>query len=163
MWPLTGALGEHSISQYTERQLAASKVPLLAPELRGYRMFFPEANAYSGTFGYLLLPRPVETSAADRERLGIWVTVAPPVAGFAPPDACGVYRGVTQIDAGPCEQVAPDTWRSSRSGAIRYIARREGAVVLLDGGGPTVSDEDLRAMADTLTVRKPAYFLHPNG
>ncbi|MFD7915505.1 hypothetical protein ACFV30_33150 [Streptomyces sp. NPDC059752] len=163
MWPLTGALGEHSISQYTERQLAASKVPLLAPELRGYRMFFPEANAYSGTFGYLLLPRPVETSAADRERLGVRVTVAPPVAGFAPPDACGVYRGVTQIDAGPCEQVAPDTWRSSRSGAIRYIARREGAVVLLDGGGPTVSDEDLRAMADSLTVRKPAFFLHPNG
>ncbi|WP_329095601.1 hypothetical protein [Streptomyces sp. NBC_01439] len=105
----------------------------------------------------------METSAADREELGVRVTVAPQVAGFAPPDACEVYSGVTQMNLGPCEQVAPDTWRSSRSGGISYVARHEGAVVLLDGGGPTVSDGDLGTMADSLTVRKPAFFLGPNG
>ncbi|MFG2233042.1 hypothetical protein ACGFNX_24050 [Streptomyces sp. NPDC048723] len=59
--------------------------------------------------------------------------------------------------------MAPDTWRWSQSGSIRYIARREGVIVVLTGGGPTVSDGDLRAMAQSLTVRKPAFFLDPNG
>ncbi|MFF2787396.1 hypothetical protein ACFVT6_11595 [Streptomyces sp. NPDC058049] len=163
MWPLTGALGEHSISADTERRIAASEVPLLAPELNNYRLYFPEADRYDGTFGYLLLPRPVETSAADREQRGVRVTVAPQVPGFAPPDACEVDRGGTRVGAGPCEEVAPDTWRTSSYGSIRYIARREGVIVVLNGGGPTVSDEDLRAMARSLTVRKPAFFLDPNG
>ncbi len=35
--------------------------------------------------------------------------------------------------------------------------------MVLTGGGPTVSDDDLRAMAESLAVRKPAYFLDPNG
>ncbi|WP_314244941.1 hypothetical protein [Streptomyces sp. DSM 40907] len=167
MWPLTGALGERSISQYAERQLAASKVPLLAPELHGYRLYFPDASSYKGTFDYLLLPRPVEASAADREARGVRVTVAPQAAGFAPPDVCEVDSNGARVDTGPCEQVAPDTWRwsgsGSGSGSIHYIARREGVIVLLTGGGPTVSDEDLRAMARSLTVRKPAFFLGPNG
>ncbi|MFE5810557.1 hypothetical protein [Streptomyces sp. NPDC056491] len=162
-WPLTAALGERSITDRAEGELVASKVPLLAPDLHGYRMYFPEASEYSGTFGYLLLPRPVETSAADREQRGVRVTVSPPVAGFAPPDVCEVESGGPRVDAGPCEQVAPDTWRSSRAGSIRYIARREGVIVVLTGGGPSVPDGDLRAMADSLAVRRPAFFLDPNG
>ncbi|WKD30906.1 hypothetical protein [Streptomyces xanthophaeus] len=163
MWPLSAALGERSISAYTERQIAAAEVPLLAPELNDYRLYFPEADVYDGTFLYLLLPRPVETSAADREQRGVQVTVGPQIPGFAPPDVCEVYGSRTRVDAGPCEQVAPDTWRSSWNGSIRYIARREGVIVVLSGGGPTVSDEDLRAMAGSLTVRKPAFFVDPNG
>ncbi|MFJ6835546.1 hypothetical protein [Streptomyces sp. NPDC091209] len=163
MWPLTAVLGERSIREHTEQELAASRVPLLAPELHGYRVYFPRADEYSGTFGYLLLPRPVKTSAADREDRGVRVTVAPQVAGFAPPKACEVDSGGTWADGGPCEQVAPGTWRSSRYGSIRYIARREGVIVVLTGGGRTVSDHDLRVMAKSLTVRKPAFFLDPNG
>ncbi|MFJ3517001.1 hypothetical protein [Streptomyces sp. NPDC090131] len=155
--------GGRGITDRAERELVASKVPLLAPDLHGYRMYFPEASEYSGTFGYLLLPRPVETSAADREQRGVRVTVSPQVSGFAPPDVCEVESGGSRVDAGPCEQVAPDTWRSTRGGSIRYIARREGVIVVLTGGGPSVPDGDLRAMADSLAVRRPAFFLDPNG
>ncbi|MFE9634709.1 hypothetical protein [Streptomyces sp. NPDC006463] len=159
LWPLTGALSDHRVSEDKLRELAASRVPLLAPEASGYRMYFPEANKYSGTFGYLLLPPSVKTSDADREQRGVRVTVGPQVAGFAPPDACEVESGGTRLDASPCEQVAPETWRWSRYGSIRYIARRQGVIVVITGGGPTVSDSDLRAMAESLTVRKPGFFL----
>lgn len=159
LWPLTGMLAGQQRSAHEERQLAASQVPLLAPELDGYRLYFAEANKFSGTFGYLILPSSVPTSAADRERLGIRVTVAPQLPGFAPPDACEVRSGGTEVAAGRCEQVAPDTWRSNTYDSVRYIARRQGVIVVLTGGGPTVSDSDLRAMAQSLAVRKTGFFL----
>ncbi|MFD9406870.1 hypothetical protein ACFWBN_07570 [Streptomyces sp. NPDC059989] len=159
LWPVTGALGDHSLAEQEERRLAASKVPLLAPELKGYRVYFPEANPYGGTFGYLLLPPGVKTSDADREHRGIRVTVGPQVPGFAPPTACEAESSGVRVNAGPCEQVAPDTWRSTTYDSVRYIARRQGVIVVLTGGGPTVSDGDMRAMADSLKVRKIGFFL----
>ncbi|MFF1412456.1 hypothetical protein ACFVX6_22250 [Streptomyces sp. NPDC058289] len=159
MWPLTGVLGDRRMSEYEERQLALSQVPLLAPELDGYRLHFAQADTYGGTFGYLLLPSSVPTSAADREARGIRVTVGPQLPGFAPPDACEVRSGSAQRDTGPCEQVAPDTWRSHTYDSVRYIARRQGVIVVLTGGGPTVPDGDLRAMTRSLEVRKTGFFL----
>ncbi|MFB6522228.1 hypothetical protein [Streptomyces sp. NPDC056401] len=159
LWSLTGVLGDRYLSRYEEHRLAASQVPLLAPDLKGYRVHFAEADTYGGTFGYLILPSSVPTSAADREERGIRVTVAPQLPGFAPPDACEVQSATTQRDASPCEQVAPDTWRSPTYDSVRYIARRQGAIVVLTGGGPTVSDADLRSMTRSLTVRKTGFFL----
>ncbi|WP_327256619.1 hypothetical protein [Streptomyces sp. NBC_01244] len=159
LWPLTGVLGDQQLSGYRERQLASVQVPLLAPELDGYRLYFAQANQFSGTFDYLILPSSVPTSADDRERLGIRVTVGPQLPGFAPPDACEAMSGGAGDGAGPCEQVAPDTWRSNTYDSVRYVARRQGAIVVLIGGGPTVSDGDLRAMAQSLAVRKTGFFL----
>ncbi|WP_407835742.1 hypothetical protein ACE1OC_03500 [Streptomyces sp. DSM 116496] len=159
LWPLTGVLGDRQMSEYREQRLAASRVPLLAPDLDGYRVYFAEADTYGGTFGYLILPSSVPTSAADREARGIRVTVGPQLPGFAPPGACEVKSASTQGDPGPCEQVAPDTWRSRTYDSVRYIARRQGVIVVLTGGGPTVSDDDLRTMTRSLTVRKTAFFL----
>ncbi|MFE4257358.1 hypothetical protein [Streptomyces sp. NPDC056883] len=159
LWPLTGVLGDRQMSQYQEQRLAASQVPLLAPDLDGYRVHFAEADTFGGTFGYLILPSSVSAGAADREARGIRVTVGPQLPGFAPPDACEVKAASTQRDTSPCEQVAPDTWRSPTYDSVRYIARRQGAIVVLTGGGPTVSDDDLRAMTRSLVVRKTAFFL----
>ncbi|MGW6951004.1 hypothetical protein ACWGHD_29365 [Streptomyces xanthophaeus] len=159
LWPLTGVLGDQRVSKYQEQQLAASQVPLLAPELDGYRLYFAEANKYSGTFGYLILPSSVPTSADDREDRGIRVTVGPQLPGFAPPDACNVMSSSTQEASGHCEQVATDIWRSNTHDSVRYIASRQGVIVVLTGGGPTVSDSDLRAMAQSLAVRKTGFFL----
>lgn len=159
LWPLAGVLGERQMSGYEEQQLAVAQVPLLAPELDGYRLHFAQADRYSGTFGYLILPSSVPTSAADREQRGIRVTVGRQLPGFAPPYACEVMSGSTQRDSGRCEQVAPDTWHATTYDSVRYIARRQGVIVVLSGGGPTVSDADVRAMAGSLAVRKTGYFL----
>ncbi|MCJ0869558.1 hypothetical protein [Streptomyces sp. AP-93] len=159
LWPVTGVLGDQQVAEYRERQLAASQAPLIAPELDGHRLYFAEVDDFSGTFGYLILPSSVPPSADDRERRGIRVTVGPQLPGFAPPDACEVKAGSTQSGTGRCEQVAPDTWRSETYDSVRYIARRQGAIVVLTGGGPTVSDGDLRAMARSLAVRKTGFFL----
>lgn len=159
LWPLTGVLADQQMSGYREQQLADAKVPLLAPELDGYRLYFAQADQSSGTFDYLLLPSSVPTRADDRERLGIRVTVGPQLPGFAPPDACEVMSGSARDGRAPCEQVAPETWRSNTYDSIRYIARRQGVIVVLTGGGPTVSDGDLRAMARSLAVRKTGFFL----
>ncbi|MCX4782456.1 hypothetical protein [Streptomyces sp. NBC_01264] len=142
LWALAGVLGERQVSGYRERQLAFAQVPLLATELDGYRLYFAEADQYSGTFGYLILPSSVPVGAADRERLGIRVTVAPQLPGFAPPNACEVVSGSTQRDSGPCEQVAPDTWRATTYDSFRYVARRQGVIVVLAG---------------SLTVRKTGF------
>lgn len=136
---------------------------MLALEPHDYRMFFPEVDKAGGTFGSLLLPRSVKASAADREERGVRVTVAPQIARFAPPNACDVDTSSGEADVSPCAQVAPDTWRSSRNGVTYYIVRRDGVIVVLRGGGPAVSDSDLRGMPKSLTERKPAFFLNSNG
>ncbi|MER5928765.1 hypothetical protein [Streptomyces sp. NPDC002054] len=158
LWPLSGVLGTHSVSEGKARELAASRVPLLAPDTDGYRILFPSAEQYSSTFRYLLLPPSVPPGAADREQRGVWVTVAPPVPGFSPPGACEIDTSSGRVDAGPCEQVAPETWRSSRHGNTTYIARREGVIVSLSTRGPRVPDSDLLAMAGSLAVRTPGFF-----
>ncbi|MCP3760016.1 hypothetical protein [Streptomyces sp. TBY4] len=159
LWPVTGAIADRQVSNYREQQLEASLVPLLAPKLNGYRLYFADANTFSGTFGYLILPSSVPTSALDREARGIRVTVGRQLPGFAPPDACVVKSGSAEESTGPCEQVATDTWRAATYNSVRYIARREGVIVVLTGGGPTVSDGDLRAMAQSLAVRRTGFFL----
>ncbi|MFD5143053.1 hypothetical protein [Streptomyces sp. NPDC058401] len=158
LWPLSGVLGDQQVSAYRDRQLASSKVPLLAPELDGHRLYFAEANEFSGTFGYLILPSSVPTSADDREALGIRVTVGPQLPGFAPPEVCRVMSGSAEESTGRCELVAPETWRATTYDSVRYIARRQGVIVVLTGGGPTVPESDLRAMAQSLAVRKAGSF-----
>ncbi|MFD9414302.1 hypothetical protein ACFWC9_06140 [Streptomyces goshikiensis] len=159
MWPLTGVLSDYRVSDRKLRELAASRVPLLAPDVDGYRLYFPSADEYSGRFTYLLLPTSVKPSADDRERRGVWVAVAPQVAGFAPPGACESESSSGRTGAGPCEQVAPDTWRSSHYDSTRYIARRQGVIAVFSTQGPSVSDSDLRAMAASLSVRSPGFFV----
>lgn len=110
LWPVLGALGSDRVSDDKARELAASQVPLLAPDVKGYRIHFPSAGKYSGRFEYLLLPASVKTSADDRELRGVWVSVGPQIAGFAPPDTCEIDTGSGRYDAGPCAEVAPDTW-----------------------------------------------------
>ncbi|MFJ4777082.1 hypothetical protein [Streptomyces sp. NPDC088762] len=158
LWPLTGVMGDKSVSDGVERELAASRVPLLAPDLKGYRILFPTAGKYSGTFDYLLLPPSVKPGADDREKRGVWVKVAPMVAGFAPPDACEFEGLGGLVHAAPCEQVAPDTWRSSRYDSTWYIAKRQGVIVAFTTIGPIVPESDVRAMAESLEVRKPDFF-----
>lgn len=159
LWPLTGALATYRVSEGRARELAASPVPLLAPDLNGYRLYFASAGKYSGAFSYLLLPKSVQPGAADRQERGVWVKVAPQVAGFAPPAACEIETVNGRQDVAPCEQVAADTWRSSTNGYSHYIVRREGAIVVLSTQGPSVSDGDLRAFATSLKARRPGFFL----
>ncbi|QES51591.1 hypothetical protein DEJ50_30840 [Streptomyces venezuelae] len=158
LWPLSGVLGSQRLAEGRTAELAGSPVPLLAPEVDGYRIHFASGGKHTDTFRYLLLPPSVQTGAADREEHGIWVTVAPPVAGFAPPGVCEVDMTSGRLDAAPCEQVAPETWRSSRNGNTTYIARRQGVIVALSTIGPRVPDRDLRAIADSLAVRSPGFF-----
>ncbi|MFZ3496019.1 hypothetical protein ACODT5_22850 [Streptomyces sp. 5.8] len=159
LWPLTGALGDRRVAAEREQLFVSAAVPLLAPELEGYRVHFAHVDEFSGTFGYLILPSSVPIGADDRYQRGIQVTVGRQLPGFAPPDACQVLTGSAYEGTGRCEQVAPETWRSTSYTSVRYIARRQGVIVVLTGGGATVGDSDLQAIVRSLAVRRTGFFL----
>ncbi len=158
LWPLSGLVGDHRTETSKRSELVDAGVPLLAPDVTGYRLDHPWATRHDHELFYLLWPERAGVDVNDPNGWAVHVTVAPVESGFHPPvcEAQGPSGPLYQM---PCELVAPNTWRTVRQHAVFYFVRRNGAVTVLASYGTHISDGELRDLASTVAVREPGFFL----
>lgn len=161
VWPLASAAQVASADRAQRHRLEAASVPLLAPELPGYRALFPLVQGRSPrTFHYLLLADGTASDAEDREEHGLWVTVSPRPSSFAPPANCDAEDSTAIARFSPCTPVAAGVWRVQRSDYRWYVAEPPGGddVVVLTAKGDAVPEKDVLAMAADLHPRDAGFF-----
>ncbi|MFI0939243.1 hypothetical protein [Streptomyces sp. NPDC021020] len=161
VWPLSAMAQASTASGAEHRLLDTVSVPLLAPDVPGYRALYPmPTGVQNHSFEYLLLAKDTASDADDRDRHGLWVTVDPRPAGFAPPQRCDAEQGSALSHLSPCTPVAADVWRVQRDGRRWYIVQPPGRddVVVMATDGPAVPENDVLAMAADLRLRTADFF-----
>jgi hypothetical protein len=140
-------------------RLDGVSVPLLAPDVPGYRALFP-MRAGSSNFEYFVLADATAADAQDRDKHGLWVNVEPRPAAFAPPAHCDALLESIMARLSPCTPVAANVWRVARDGRRWYVVEPPGRseVVVLDTEGTAVPEKDVLAMAADLRPRGAGFF-----
>ncbi|MFI9599966.1 hypothetical protein ACIHCX_08795 [Streptomyces sp. NPDC052043] len=158
LWPLSGLVGDHRTEASKRSELVDAGVPLLAPDVTGYRLDHPWATRYGHELVYRLWPERPGVDANDPNGWAVHVSVAPMEPGFHPP-VCEAHGDSGPFYHMPCKPVAPNTWRTVKQHSVFYFVRRDDAVAVLASYGTHVTDGELRALASTVTVREPGFFL----
>ncbi|MGW4568560.1 hypothetical protein ACWEN3_41505 [Streptomyces sp. NPDC004561] len=158
LWPLSGLVGDHRTEASKRSELVDAGVPLLAPDVTGYRLDHPWATRYGHELVYRLWPERAGVDANDPNGWAVHVTVAPVESGFRPP-VCEAQGDSGPLYHMPCQLVGPNTWRTVRQYAVFYFVRRNGAMTVLASYGTHITDGELRALASTVAVRDPGFFL----
>ncbi|MGW5353603.1 hypothetical protein ACWERV_24210 [Streptomyces sp. NPDC004031] len=161
VWPVSATAQAGAADRAERRVLDTVSVPLLAPDVPGYRALFPmPTGPENHDFEYFVLAADTSASADDRDKHGLWVTVQPLPASFAPPQNCDAVRDTGISRLSPCTQVAADVWRVERDGRRWYIVRSPDRhdVVVLATEGTAVPEKDVLAMAKDLHPRDADFF-----
>lgn len=158
--PLSQMAQASAVDRTARHRLDDASVPLLAPDVPGYRVHFASVVNVDRDLHYFLQPRDADVSADDRDEHGLWVTVQHRPAGFAPPQHCDAADSTVTAHLSPCTPVAAGVWRVQRDDRRWYVVQPPGRseVVLLTTEGSAVPEKDVVSMAADLRPRDAGFF-----
>ncbi|MEN3537852.1 hypothetical protein AAH991_22250 [Microbispora sp. ZYX-F-249] len=138
-----------------ERALARLRVPLLAPDIAGYRL----DSAYpAGDSLVLNLKNPDKRHWGAPGAIELLISPVPP--GFAPPTTCLAVQPGPAINGNDgdaaCQKAGPNRWKRSDDDAIQLIERRGDVLVVVGAWAEAMSLTDLGEVIDSLRPTTPA-------
>ena len=155
-----GMLGRRALHGFLDRRrqvrsLARLTVPLLVPDLPGYRLRWAHASAGRLVIELVAASTPAGIRAGSRP--GIQILIGPVPPGFAPPATGPDVQPSPAITAGqgqaPWLPAGPGRW-ARRGGDVVQLAERRGSTLITASGRP--EGGSLAPLAEALDSLRPS-------